>query len=88
MTLPPDADNPELERVSNINPAALAQFSGTLRSATEISEDDLFYYTYGVLHSRQWREKFADDLSQVRRPASPWRPRPTNSGPSRTLGGS
>ena len=63
LTRPPDADNPELERVSNINPAALAQFREHY-GAPDISEDDLFYYTYGVLHSRQWREKFADDLSK------------------------
>ena len=60
---PPDPDNPELERVSNINPAALAQFRDRYGDP-DISEDDLFYYTYGVLHSRQWREKFADDLSK------------------------
>ena len=63
LTRPPDEDNPELERVSNINPAALAQFREHY-GAPDISEDDLFYYTYGVLHSRQWREKFADDLSK------------------------
>ena len=64
LTLPPDADNPELERVSNINPEALAQFRERY-GAPDISEDDLFYYTYGVLHSRQWREKFADDLTKT-----------------------
>ena len=63
LTQPPDPDNPELERVSNINPAALAQFREHYE-APDISEDDLFYYTYGVLHSRQWREKFADDLAK------------------------
>ena len=63
LTRPPVPGNPELERVSNINPAALAQFRERY-GATDISEDDLFYYTYGVLHSRQWREKFADDLSK------------------------
>ena len=63
LTHPPDPDNPELERVSNINPAALAQFREHYE-APDISEDDLFYYTYGVLHSRQWREEFADDLTK------------------------
>ena len=61
---PPDPDNPELERVSNVNPAALAQFREHY-GAPEITEDDLFYYTYGVLHSRQWRERFADDLTKA-----------------------
>ena len=59
-----DADRPELERVSNINPAALAQFREHY-GEKDITEDDLFYYTYGVLHSEQWRETFADDLSKT-----------------------
>ena len=72
LTRARDPDNPELERVSNINPAALAQFREHY-GAPEISEDDLFFYTYGVLHSRQWREKFADDLakSAARIPMAP-----------------
>ena len=63
LTLPPDPDNPELERVSNINPVGLAQFREHYGDP-DISEDDLFHYTYGVLHSRQWREQFADDLAK------------------------
>ena len=63
LTRPPDPDSPEMERVSNINPAALSQFREHY-STPDISEDDLFYYTYGVLHSQQWREKFADDLTK------------------------
>ena len=53
-----------MERVSNINPAALAQFREHY-GAADISEDDLFYYVYGILHSPQYRETFADDLSKV-----------------------
>ncbi len=64
LTKPLDPDNPELERVSNINAAALAQFREHYE-APDISDDDLFYYTYGVLHSRQWRETFADDLAKT-----------------------
>ena len=63
LTLQPDPDNPELERVSNINPVGLAQFREHYGDP-DISEDDLFHYTYGVLHSRQWREQFADDLAK------------------------
>ena len=63
LTLPPDPENPELEQVSNINPMALAQFREHYGNP-DISEDDLFYYTYGVLHSPQWREQFADDLAK------------------------
>ena len=56
-------DTPKWERVSNINPKALSEFRE--RYGEEASEDDLFYYTYGVLHSTQYRETFAEDLSKV-----------------------
>ena len=49
------------ERISNINSDALAQFRAHYRDQA-IIEDDLFYYTYGVVHSPQWREAFANDL--------------------------
>ena len=64
LTPQPDADNPELERVSNINPVALTQFREWYRDP-EITSDDLFHYTYGMLHCQQWRETFADDLSKT-----------------------
>ena len=69
LTLLPDTENPELDRVSNINPKALTQFRERYLEPA-ITEDDLFYYTYGVLHSQQWRETFADNLakSEVRIP--------------------
>ena len=53
----------ELERVSNINPAAVAEFRERYGDES-ISEDDLFYYTYGALHSEQWRKTFANDLAK------------------------
>ena len=64
LTRTPDSNNLELERVSNINPEALAQFRQYYDDTT-ITEDDLFFYTYGVLHSPQWRETFAYDLSKT-----------------------
>ena len=54
----------ELERVSNINLTALVQFREEY-SSQGITEDDLFYYTYGVLHSQQYRDTFSNDLSKV-----------------------
>ncbi len=30
----------------------------------EISKEDLFYYVYGILHSADYRERFADNLSK------------------------
>lgn len=58
-----DFHDSELKRVSNINPAALAEFRAHYGDSA-ISEDDLFYYTYGVLHSQQYRETFANDLAK------------------------
>ncbi len=52
-----------LQRVSSINPAALAEFRAHYGDPA-ISDDDLFYYTYGVLHSQQYRETFANDLAK------------------------
>ena len=59
-----ETEDPKQEQVSNINPKALIQFREHYDD-DEISEDDLFYYTYGVLHSQQWRDTFADDLSKT-----------------------
>ena len=58
-----DFHNDGLELVSNINPAALLEFRQHYHD-TAISEDDVFYYTYGVLHSQQWRDIFANDLTK------------------------
>ena len=51
----------ELERVCNINHAARDQFQ-VHYGDPDIDCDALFYYTYGVLHSQQYRETFAADL--------------------------
>ena len=52
-----------VERVSNINPAALTEYRAHYRDQS-ISEDDLFYHVYGILHSREFRETFAADLEK------------------------
>ena len=57
--------NAELERVSNINPV-FTEHCNTLYEVQSITEDDVFYYTYGVLHSEQYRKTFANDLSKER----------------------
>ena len=58
-----DGCDSAMEQVSNINPNALSQFR-ELYGDADLTEDDLFYYTYGALHSQQWRETFADDLAK------------------------
>ena len=52
-----------LERVSNINPTALAEYRERYGDQS-ISEDDLFCHVYGVLHSPVYRETFAADLEK------------------------
>ena len=51
------------DRVSNISTAALAKFRRHYADDA-ISEDDLFYYAYGVLHHQGYREKYAADLAK------------------------
>ena len=58
-----EGNNSEYERVSNINPAAVAEFRTHYRD-DGITDDDLFYYTYGVLHSDPYRQAFANDLQK------------------------
>ncbi len=64
--LPPEEalrNSDELKRVSNINPAALNEYRDSFDDAC-ITEDDLFYHVYGILHSKQYRETFAADLGK------------------------
>ena len=49
------------ERISNINPQAVAHFRDLLGQA-DITEDDLFYYTYGILHHIDYRTMYAANL--------------------------
>ena len=66
--LPPenalDGGSTKLERVSNVNPVALAQYRAHYGDPT-ISEDDLFYHVYGLLHSWQWRDEYSVDLAKL-----------------------
>ena len=59
----------KLERVSNVNPTTLTAYRERYENES-ITEDDLFYHVYGILHAKQYRETFAADLgkSSVRIP--------------------
>lgn len=46
-----------------ITDAGLAHFTSAYPSET-ISKEDLFYYIYGLLHSPEYRERYADNLSK------------------------
>ena len=54
-----------LQRVSNINPAALTEYRKHYGDQS-ISEDDLFYHVYAILHSNEYRETLATDLQKSR----------------------
>lgn len=53
------------KRRSAITDAGLAHFRQSYpESGDAITKEDIFYYTYGILHSPDYREKFADNLSK------------------------
>ena len=53
---------PPAGRVSNINPEALARFRAVL--GDELTDDDVFYYVYGILHSPDFRGTFESSLKK------------------------
>jgi predicted helicase len=57
------SNKPKTERYDAITDDGLAHFSNALPSET-ITKDDLFYYIYGLLHSEDYRERYADNLSK------------------------
>ena len=52
------------ERRDAINDAGLAHFQEAYPGEI-ISKEDLFYYVYGLLHSSDYRERYADNLARV-----------------------
>lgn len=52
-----------LRRRDAITDAGLAHFHSAY-PGEQISKEDLFYYVYGILHSADYRERFADNLSK------------------------
>jgi predicted helicase len=46
-----------------ITDVGLAHFQNAY-PGEEITKDDLFYYTYGLLHSTDYRDRYADNLSK------------------------
>jgi predicted helicase len=51
------------QRVDNVTDEVLASFRGAL--GDEISKDDIYFYVYGVLHSPDYKQRFAADLTKV-----------------------
>lgn len=50
-------------RVDNITDATLASYRA--KYGEVVAKDDIFYYVYGVLHSPDYRERFAADLRKM-----------------------
>src|SRR5664279_331299 len=59
-----DADStPSYTRRDGIIDACLAHFQSAYPGET-ISKEDLFYYIYGLLHSPDYRSRYADNLGK------------------------
>jgi predicted helicase len=54
---------PKYKRRDTITDDGLAHFSNAYPGEV-ISKDDLFYYVYGLLHSPDFRERYADNLAK------------------------
>lgn len=52
------------QRRDAITDKGLAHFISTFPGGQTIGKEDLFYYTYGLLHSADYRALFADDLGK------------------------
>lgn len=50
-------------RIDNITDATLASYRAKYGKA--VTKDDIFYYVYGLLHSPDYRERFAADLKKM-----------------------
>ena len=53
---------PSSGRASNLNPQALARFRATL--GDDLSDDDVFFYVYGILHAPEFRSTFEFSLKK------------------------
>jgi predicted helicase len=54
-----DIETPQ--RKENITDAALTAFRAQYKDEA-IEKEDIFFYTYGILHSSEYRKRFADNL--------------------------
>ena len=49
-------------RVSNLNPEAVTRFRTAI--GTDLTDDDVFYYVYGILHAPDFRSTFESNLKK------------------------
>lgn len=50
-------------RVDNVNPRIVEEYRAAF--GAEVTADDVFFYTYGLLHSPDYRQVFAADLKKM-----------------------
>ncbi|AQX21117.1 hypothetical protein Bcsk_004590 [Bartonella sp. CDC_skunk] len=58
-----ESETADLQRRDAITEEGLAHFKAAYPHET-ITKDDLFYYVYGLLHSEDYRARYADNLSK------------------------
>ena len=58
-----EENNENYQRHDAITDEALAHFKAAYPNE-DFSKEDMFYYIYGLLHSEEYREKYADNLSK------------------------
>lgn len=58
-----DSSDGAPQRIDNISDDALRDYRATYGQA--VSKDDIFYYIYGLLHSPEYRTRFAADLKKM-----------------------
>ena len=58
-----EENNENYQRCDAITDEALTHFKAAYPSE-DFTKEDIFYYIYGLLHSEEYREKYADNLSK------------------------
>lgn len=63
-TLFDTTDQPEYTRNENIPDTILLEFQ-TIYSDLTLTKEDIFYYIYGILHSSEYKKRFAADFKKM-----------------------
>jgi len=63
-TLAEQLKKPHYQKKENITDDILTDFKNHYND-TKISKQDIFYYVYGVLHSPEYKQRFASDLKKM-----------------------
>ncbi|WP_193088689.1 type ISP restriction/modification enzyme [Advenella sp. FME57] len=58
-----NTSKPTHQRRDGLTDEGLAHFQAVYRGE-KISKEDIFYYVYGLLHSEEYRDRYADNLSK------------------------